>query len=170
VFPFQKWQLGTVFIPDSIGYLIGTNFFGNITYKYGQLRFTALATILVGASCLMIPNATTMARLLPPHFALGLGIGIVDAALVPMLATFMDANSLNADNDELFGMTGSHYGLVYAIQQTAVSLAYSLAPIVGGELAQNIGFPWLMVVIGSANLIYSGYLILSMKSLQVSVK
>jgi hypothetical protein len=57
---------------------------------------------------------------------------------------------------------------VYAIQQTAVSLAYSLAPIIGGELAQNIGFPWLMVVIGGANLIYSGYLILTMKSLQVS--
>jgi MFS family permease len=116
----------------------------------------------------MIPNATSMARLLPPHFALGLGIGIVDAALVPLLATFMDANSLDAENDELFGSTGSHYGLVYAIQQTAVSLAYSLAPIIGGELAQNIGFSWLMVVIGGANLIYSGYLILTMKSLQVS--
>ena len=23
----EKWQLGTVFLPDSLGYLLGTNFF-----------------------------------------------------------------------------------------------------------------------------------------------
>ena len=23
----EKWQLGTVFLPDSVGYLLGTNFF-----------------------------------------------------------------------------------------------------------------------------------------------
>lgn len=55
-----------------------------------------------------------MSQLVLPHFGLGLGIGIVDAALVPMLANLMDTRH------------SAHYGSVYALQQTAVSLAYSL--------------------------------------------
>jgi DHA1 family solute carrier family 18 vesicular amine transporter 1/2 len=50
-----------------------------------------------------------------PHFGLGLGIGIVDSALVPMLANLVDTRHPNL-----------HYGSVYALQQTAVSLAYSV--------------------------------------------
>lgn len=50
----KKWQLGTVFIPDSIGYLLGTNFFGSIAYKVGQLKLSVLAMILVGISCIVV--------------------------------------------------------------------------------------------------------------------
>ncbi|CAN8015235.1 unnamed protein product [Ixodes persulcatus] len=38
----SKWQLGTVFIPDSLGYLIGAKFFGSLTLaleRQGSLRF-----------------------------------------------------------------------------------------------------------------------------------
>jgi len=51
---FQKWQLGTVFIPDSLGYLIGTNFFGTLSYTMGQWRMAILATLLVGISAIMV--------------------------------------------------------------------------------------------------------------------
>jgi len=51
---FQKWQLGTVFIPDSLGYLIGTNFFGTLSYTMGQWRMAVLATLLVGISAIMV--------------------------------------------------------------------------------------------------------------------
>jgi len=51
---FQKWQLGTVFIPDSLGYLIGTNFFGALSYTMGQWRMAVLATLLVGISAIMV--------------------------------------------------------------------------------------------------------------------
>jgi len=51
---FQKWQLGTVFIPDSLGYLIGTNFFGTWSYTMGQWRMAVLATLLVGISAIMV--------------------------------------------------------------------------------------------------------------------
>jgi len=43
---------------------------------------------------------------------MGLGIGVADAALVPLLASLVDRNG--------------NYGPVYSIQQVAVSLAYSL--------------------------------------------
>lgn len=49
-----KWQLGTVFIPDSIGYFVGTNFFGSIAYKYGQIKLSCLSLLLVGISSVLV--------------------------------------------------------------------------------------------------------------------
>lgn len=54
LFSFQKWQLGTVFIPDSVGYLVGTNFFGGISYRVGRWRVAVAAMLLVGVSCLLV--------------------------------------------------------------------------------------------------------------------
>jgi len=108
----QKWQLGTVFIPDSVGYLIGTNFFGVIAYRYGRSKVAILAMFVVGVSAILIPLANTMSQLIFPHLGMGLGIGVADAALVPLLASLVDRNG--------------NYGPVYSIQQVAVSLAYSL--------------------------------------------
>jgi MFS family permease len=64
-----------------------------------------------------IPSAGSVGQLAVPHFGLGLGIGVVDAALVPLLASLMDSRY------------AAHYGSVYALQQMAVSLAYSLGRI-----------------------------------------
>jgi MFS family permease len=61
-----------------------------------------------------VPSARSVGQLAVPHFGLGLGIGVVDAALVPLLASLMDSRY------------AAHYGSVYALQQMAVSLAYSL--------------------------------------------
>ncbi|XP_073816224.1 putative mushroom body vesicular transporter portabella [Musca autumnalis] len=164
----NKWQLGTVFIPDSVGYFVGTNFFGSIAYRFGQIKVSCLSLLLVGISSILIPTATTVSQLLLPHFGLGLGIGIIDAALVPLLATFVDA-TLSGDDDgydarmETIDTRSSHsmssYGSVYAIQQTSVSLAYCLAPLLGGELAQALGFVWLMRIVGAFNIVYGPILV-----------
>ncbi|XP_058464275.1 synaptic vesicular amine transporter-like [Malaya genurostris] len=156
----KKWQLGTVFIPDSIGYWIGTNFFGGIAYKCGQIKVAILALLLVGISCILIPSAVTVLGLLLPHFGLGLGIGVLDAALIPLLATIVESQC-SSDNESDICDSPPNYGAVYAIQQIAVSLAYSLAPIVGGELVPLIGFAWLMRFIGILNLSYGPLLIYS---------
>ncbi|XP_052868053.1 synaptic vesicular amine transporter-like [Anopheles cruzii] len=162
----KKWQLGTVFIPDSIGYWVGTNFFGTVAYRFGQIRVSIGALVLVGVSCLLLPSASNVVGLMLPHLGLGLGIGVVDAALVPLLATLVD-NQLAArasydpelSPDE---STGRHaYGTVYAIQQIAVSAAYSLAPIIGGELVPVIGFSLLLRALGVLNLLYVPLLVYS---------
>ncbi|XP_039277544.1 synaptic vesicular amine transporter-like [Nilaparvata lugens] len=144
----KKWQLGTVFIPDSLGYLIGTNFFGLIAYRLGRWRVATAAMLLVGVSAVLVPSAKTMSGLIAPHFGLGLGIGIVDAALVPLLANIVDTRH------------SAHYGSIYALQQTSVSLAYALGPMAGGELVDVVGFPWVMRVVGLMNIIYSPFLAL----------
>ncbi|XP_029044465.2 synaptic vesicular amine transporter-like isoform X2 [Osmia bicornis bicornis] len=141
----KKWQLGTVFIPDSIGYLVGTNFFGVIAYRYGRSKVAVLAMFVVGISAILIPSAITMSQLIVPHLGMGLGIGVADAALVPLLASLVDQNG--------------DYGPVYSIQQVAVSLAYSLGPIVGGEMVKSIGFQWVMRIVGLMNIAYCPLLI-----------
>ncbi|XP_058116801.1 synaptic vesicular amine transporter-like [Anopheles ziemanni] len=156
----KKWQLGTVFIPDSIGYWLGTNCFGSVAYRFGQIRVSILALLLVGTACILIPSASTVTGLLLPHFGLGLGIGVVDAALVPLLATLVDQLRESQPVHELEMASpeepdGRHgYGAVYAIQQIAVSVAYSLAPIVGGELVPIVGFPAVLRALGALNLLY----------------
>ncbi|XP_050082072.1 synaptic vesicular amine transporter [Anopheles aquasalis] len=162
----KKWQLGTVFIPDSIGYWVGTNCFGTVAYRYGQVRVAIAALVLVGISCVLLPSASNVAGLLFPHLGLGLGIGVVDAALVPLLATLVDNQlaarmeyDLELSPDEESGRHG--YGAVYAIQQIAVSVAYSLAPIIGGELVPVIGFPFVLRALGILNLLYVPLLVCS---------
>lgn len=59
-----------------------------------------------------IPNATSLVQLSLPHFGIGLGIGAVDCALIPMLANYADLQQ------------NIHYGLVYALQQVVTSSSY----------------------------------------------
>ncbi|KAK7862270.1 hypothetical protein R5R35_006641 [Gryllus longicercus] len=138
----QKWQLGTVFFPDSLGYLLGTNCFGLFAYRLGPWKVAVAALLLVGISALLIPTASAISQLVIPHFGLGLGIGVTDAALVPFLANLVDTHH------------AAHYGSVYSLEQTAVSLAYFLGPFAGGELVETIGFSWLMRIVGLLNILY----------------
>jgi DHA1 family solute carrier family 18 vesicular amine transporter 1/2 len=77
-----------------------------------------------------VPSASSVSQLAVPHFGIGLGIGVVDAALVPLLASLMDSRY------------AAHYGSVYALQQMAVSLAYSLGrkylPVVPNALSFHL--------------------------------
>ncbi|TRY76803.1 hypothetical protein TCAL_10456, partial [Tigriopus californicus] len=142
------WQLGVVFLPDSIGYFVGANFFGPIALHYGRWSIAMAAMICVGFSAIMITLATVMWDLIFPHYFLGLGIGIVDSSLMPLLAQLADINH------------GSDYGSVYALAQTSVSLAYSLGPLFGAHLAQRIGFPKVLQALGIINVAYSPILFL----------
>lgn len=138
----KKWQLGTVFLPDSLGYMLGTNCFAVISLRVGRYKVALLAQLLVGLCCCGITFAHSMLDLVLPHFGLGLGIGIIDSSLMPLLALLVESRHV------------AQYGSVYAIAQTAVALAYSLGPLSGGYLVQAIGFKALMRSLGFLNLIF----------------
>ena len=86
---------------------------------------------------------STIWQLTLPHFLLGLGIGITDSALMPLLAILVESEGNRAA-----------YGSVYAIAQTAVSLAYGLGPLLGGVLSETQGFPTVIRAVGCINLCY----------------
>ncbi|KAK3921389.1 Synaptic vesicular amine transporter [Frankliniella fusca] len=144
----EKWQMGTVFLPDSVGYLLGTHFLGEPALWLGRWRVASAALMLLGVSAALVCTARNLWQLVLPHFGLGLGVGSVDAALVPLLAYLVDTRH------------GAGYGAVYALQQTAVSLAYALGPMLGGALMRVVGFPWLMRSLGALCLLCSPLLAL----------
>ena len=84
-----------------------------------------------------------MWQLVVPHFGLGLGLGVVDSSLMPLLAKLVEDRHVGA------------YGSVFAVSQTAVSLAYGIGPLCGGFLAERFGFPMVMRVVGLINILYS---------------
>ena len=51
------------------------------------------------------------------------------------------------------------YGSVFAVSQTAVSLAYGMGPMFGGLLVERVGFPAVMRGLGIVNLLYSPLLL-----------
>ena len=93
--------------------------------------------------CLQVPLAKSIWQLTLPHFGLGLGLGIVDSSLMPLLAKLVGDRHIGA------------YGSVYAVAQTAVSLAYGIGPLLGGYMVENIGFPSVMRGLGVMNILYS---------------
>ncbi|KAK4302182.1 hypothetical protein Pmani_025716 [Petrolisthes manimaculis] len=142
----QKWQLGTAFLPDSLGYLVGTSCTAGPAFRLGRWRVALVALIMVGLAAAAVPEARTMMALALPHLLLGLGVGTVDAALMPHLAALVDARHVAA------------YGAVYAVAQAAVALAYFLGPLVGGAVVESIGFPWLMRAMAVLNFCYCPFL------------
>ncbi|XP_048747879.2 synaptic vesicular amine transporter-like [Ostrea edulis] len=131
-----KWQLGLIFLPDSIGYLIGTNFLGVIAMQIGRWLCSLSCMILIGFCVICIPFSTSVPQLILPHFGIGLGLGIVDAALMPLLALLVDTRHVTS------------YGSIYTIAQLSVSLAYGIGPLLGGELVKLVGFQSLMWSLG----------------------
>ncbi|XP_066261120.1 synaptic vesicular amine transporter-like [Euwallacea similis] len=135
-----KWQLGAVFIPDSLGYFIGSHFAGLLPVQPWRIAISAM--VVSGLSCCYLPLANTMSQLAIPHLGLGLGVGAVDASLVPLLANFVDNKG------------SAQYGPVYAFQQAAVAVAYSFGPLLGGQAVELVGFPWLIRLVGFLNLMF----------------
>lgn len=67
---------------------------------------------------------------------------MVDSAMMPHLAFIVDQRY------------AADYATVYAIAQIAVCFAYGFAPLVGAQIAELVGFRWLMSAIGSLNVAY----------------
>ncbi|KAH9513332.1 hypothetical protein Btru_034645 [Bulinus truncatus] len=138
----KNWELGLIFLPDSIGYFIGTNCFGVVSQSIGRWSCCIFCMMLIALCQICLPFATSLTQLILPHFGLGLGLGITDAAIMPLLALLVDVKN------------ESFYGCVYAVAQTAVCLAYSVGPFAAGMVVKEVGFPWLMRGMAVLNIVY----------------
>lgn len=67
----------------------------------------------------------------------------MDSTMVPHLAYIVDQR-YSAD-----------YATVYGVSQIAVCFAYGIAPLIGSQLAQLIGFQSLMIGLGTLNILHS---------------
>ena len=110
----ENWQLGAAFLPASISYLIGTNLFGRIAYKFGRWLCSMIGLIVIGIALLMVPLATSIYVLIIPNAALGFAIGMVDATMMPQMGYLVDIRH------------SSVYGSVYAIADVAFCLGFAI--------------------------------------------
>uniref|UniRef100_A0A915ITN1 Uncharacterized protein n=1 Tax=Romanomermis culicivorax TaxID=13658 RepID=A0A915ITN1_ROMCU len=149
----------TAFLPDSFGYLLGTNFFGSISIKIGRWICALSSHIMIALSLFLghlhaifdgtewnaidttlanereifvsfgsIPMAKNVTHLIVPHFGVGLGIAVIDASLMPLLAWLVERRH------------NASYCLIYSLTQMAVCLAYGLGPLLGGWLMEMLSF------------------------------
>lgn len=139
----RKWQLGVAFIPASISYLIGTNIFGVMAHKMGRWLCALIGMLLVGISIMCVPLAKNIYGLIVPNFGVGFAIGMVDSSMMPIMAYLVDLRHVSV------------YGSVYAIADVAFCMGFAIGPSIGGPIAETIGFPWLMTIIGLVDILFA---------------
>ncbi|XP_041645943.1 synaptic vesicular amine transporter [Cheilinus undulatus] len=139
----RKWQLGVAFLPASISYLIGTNIFGTMAHKMGRWLCALIGITVVGISVICVPFAKDIYGLIIPNFGVGFAIGMVDSSMMPIMGYLVDLRHVSV------------YGSVYAIADVAFCMGFALGPSIGGSIAENIGFPWLMTIIGIVDIFFA---------------
>ncbi|XP_037638931.1 synaptic vesicular amine transporter isoform X1 [Sebastes umbrosus] len=139
----RKWQLGVAFLPASISYLIGTYIFGSLAHKMGRWLCALIGITLVGISVICVPFATNIYGLIVPNFGVGFAIGMVDSSMMPIMGYLVDLRHVSV------------YGSVYAIADVAFCMGFALGPSIGGAVAESIGFPWLMTIIGIVDIFFA---------------
>eukprot|EP00073_Rattus_norvegicus_P053105 XP_017455489.1 PREDICTED: chromaffin granule amine transporter isoform X2 [Rattus norvegicus] len=141
--PYILVAAGLAFLPASVAYLIGTNLFGVLANKMGRWLCSLVGMVAVGISLLCVPLAHNIFGLIGPNAGLGFAIGMVDSSLMPIMGYLVDLRHTSV------------YGSVYAIADVAFCVGFAIGPSTGGVIVQVIGFPWLMVIIGTINIIYA---------------
>ncbi|KAM3606161.1 uncharacterized protein V6R79_011787 [Siganus canaliculatus] len=139
----RKWELGVAFLPASISYLIGTNIFGTLAHKMGRWLCALIGITVVGISVICVPFATSIYGLILPNFGVGFAIGMVDSSMMPIMGYLVDLRHVSV------------YGSVYAIADVAFCMGFALGPSIGGSIAENIGFPWVMTIIGIVDIFFA---------------
>lgn len=139
----RKWQLGVAFLPASISYLIGTNIFGTLAHRMGRWLCALIGMVLVGFSVICVPFARDIYGLIIPNFGVGFAIGMVDSSMMPIMGYLVDLRHVSV------------YGSVYAIADVAFCMGFALGPSIGGSIAESIGFPWLMTIIGLVDVLFA---------------
>ncbi|XP_028325067.1 synaptic vesicular amine transporter isoform X1 [Gouania willdenowi] len=139
----RKWQLGVAFLPASVSYLIGTYIFGTLAHRMGRWLCALIGMVVVGLSVMCVPLATNIYGLIVPNFGVGFAIGMVDSSMMPIMGYLVDLRHVSV------------YGSVYAIADVAFCMGFALGPSIGGSIAESIGFPWLMIIIGVVNMLYA---------------
>ncbi|XP_051937057.1 synaptic vesicular amine transporter [Hippocampus zosterae] len=139
----RKWQLGVAFLPASISYLIGTYIFGTLAHKMGRWLCALIGMVMVGICVIGVPFARSIYGLIIPNFGVGFAIGMVDSSMMPIMGYLVDLRHVSV------------YGSVYAIADVAFCMGFALGPSIGGSIAESIGFPWLMTIIGIVDILYA---------------
>ncbi|XP_022101575.1 synaptic vesicular amine transporter-like [Acanthaster planci] len=139
----SNWEIGAIFIPASISYLISTNIFGLLGHRIGRWLSSLLGMVLAGLAMLMIPFAKAIGHLVVPNFALGFAIGMVDATMMPIMGHLVDIRHVSV------------YGSIYAIADVAFCIGFAVGPSLSAAVVQAVGFSWLLRIVAILSILYA---------------
>ncbi|XP_038071032.1 synaptic vesicular amine transporter-like [Patiria miniata] len=139
----SNWEIGAIFIPSSISYLISTNIFGPLGHKIGRWLSSLLGMVLAGLAILVIPFAKELGHLVVPNFALGFAIGMVDATILPIMGHLVDIRHVSV------------YGSIYAIADVAFCIGFAVGPSLSAAIVQAVGFTWLLRIVAILSFLYA---------------
>ncbi|CAD5231065.1 unnamed protein product [Bursaphelenchus okinawaensis] len=139
-------EQGMAFLPSSLAYMIGTNMFGFVSGYFGRWQCSFAGFLMIGICALIIPFAQNIYHLIIPNAVLGLGLGLVDTNMFPMLGHIADLRHTNV------------YGSVYAIGDGAACLAFASGPFMAGPIVRYFGFRSMMAVMAIANLGFAPFM------------
>ncbi|XP_030842212.1 synaptic vesicular amine transporter isoform X2 [Strongylocentrotus purpuratus] len=143
----EKWQLGAIFLPASVSYLISTNIFGVLGHRIGRWLVSMIGMIIGGIAMMLIPLSQNVPHLIGPNFFVGFGVGMVDASMMPIMGHLVDIRHVSV------------YGSVYAIADVAFCLGFAVGPSVSGSIVESIGFPWLVRIVAIIDFMYAPLLL-----------
>ncbi|KAK3599414.1 hypothetical protein CHS0354_036432 [Potamilus streckersoni] len=138
-----EWEQGVAFLPASVSYMIGTNIFGPIAHKIGRWLSTMIGILVIGVCLISIPFCRHVGVLVLPMFGLGFSIGMVDSSMMPHMGYLVDLRHVSV------------YGNVYAIADVAFAMGFAVGPMLSGSIVKNIGFHWMLWIIGIICIMYS---------------
>ncbi|XP_033633096.1 synaptic vesicular amine transporter-like [Asterias rubens] len=139
----SKWQIGAIFLPAGVSYLISTNIFGPLGHKIGRWLTSLLGMLLAGLAMFLIPFGTEVGHLIAPNFMLGFAVGMVDATMMPIMGHLVDIRHVSV------------YGSIYAIADVAFCIGFAVGPSLSAEIVESIGFPWLLRIVAILSFVYA---------------
>nr|XP_046272556.1 synaptic vesicular amine transporter-like isoform X2 [Scatophagus argus] len=140
----SKWQLGIVFLPDSLCYLIASNICSRLSQKYSRSWLWAcIGMAAAGITTISFGFSSTIYHYIVLNAFIGFSSGTVDSSVMPLMGYLVDMRHVPV------------YGTVYAIADVAVCIGFCVGPVIAGPVVASVGFPCLMSIIGTVNLIYA---------------
>jgi DHA1 family solute carrier family 18 vesicular amine transporter 1/2 len=128
------WQIGAIFLPCTLSYMVGTCLFGRIGSRIGRWLTSLLGLYLLGGAFVFVIFTYKPEFLIAPMAFTGFGIGMVSSSMFPELGHLADFHQTE------------NYGSVYAMGDMAVCLGFAIGPALSGGLAKLIGFKWMAIV------------------------
>ncbi|XP_062319364.1 probable vesicular acetylcholine transporter-A [Osmerus eperlanus] len=145
-----QWEIGLTWLPAFFPHVLGVYLTVKLAEKYPHLQwfYGAIGMVVIGASSCTVPACKNFGQLMIPLCGICFGIALVDTALLPTLGFLVDVRHVSV------------YGSVYAIADISYCVAYSLGPVVAGQIVHDLGFVKLNLGMGLANVLYAPALLI----------